>query len=52
MNLYLRSCFKGVKELIHSERKDQIIGVLGIKNEIIYLQNPITVKKNKGEGIN
>mmetsp|Transcript_9199 Transcript_9199/g.8580 ORF Transcript_9199/g.8580 Transcript_9199/m.8580 type:complete len:108 (+) Transcript_9199:88-411(+) len=37
MNSYLRYCFKGVKEMILNEKKDMIMGCIGIKNEIVYL---------------
>eukprot|EP00347_Sterkiella_histriomuscorum_P007658 403348070 len=44
MNIYLRYCFKGVKELVLDQNQEQIIGCIGVKNEIITFLDPIEIK--------
>ena len=41
----MRYCFKGVKELILNDKKDQIVGCIGIKNEVITLQSEVPIKR-------
>ncbi len=35
MNIYLRYCFRGLKELVLDDQEYNILGCIGIKNEVI-----------------